>query len=1023
MSDHSQLGLGEDFTQRSTVPPAPVLPGEEGDQTRKPRSGDSLLLQTVEVNPVALSRALVLASAFAMEYGRTPEERQRIAIFFRGSDVLLAADVDRDGSRTVADEPRPFKFRFSVPATPADVDAAAVVAGATIRIQDMIEALRNREKNSHNYGILDADTPVSIEVRLTEEDLDLPYPEREPREVVIHPTRDGSLSPRVFETLGGAALDSFDELDFPTPERGLVDLSGDAMIEMGGLADPQVGVYLDPVGEGKMIGASERGLMLATFEGWPSRERQMDMLEQVGQESAESGRSLDEPAVLSDRLAIAAGFTQLSFEDVAKSRQRNATDQVTARVMAAAVAATLDLDSEDGDRPRARLLDAAVGEKPVSAALGAAGRKEAPLDAATAFARRLAREVGDEQRERVAQALELAYGDRVGEAEQRIARGALSGESDLERLVAVYLATGSEAHFARDAAQVVGSALLREEARRLLASLPGTQDMEQLRTGDLALAAMRAFQRRAGRLTDILLNEVPEGRRREWWRTLVGYMRQLDVPREARRAVAGDGQGGVRTEQPASGLLKLPSDLREAWLRECQYPVQGQLWKDSASGRVHLGIADPSAGRIYISDTAVQPDPHAYPVSPEMAEALIAKGQSFDWKGTLWSSDVDDVTQRVVGMVEGRHDESREPEVLFVARWSPDAERVPEEDAGVLAHFNTPEQQRLLRTGEGEIAGRAVVQARNPKEPAETVDVAGQLRVFGFDAHGERLYLDLPMKARPTSRQRDIEPVAFALDARRLHDLLAFISRPARQTVLSVSDGVVRLFSDRRDRVSVVPTLGRSQVPEALQDLVAAAGVPADHGRPIEIEAMVQRLRERRRHGLQAEVEAQERLRQMSGSVARVRGAIELRDDSEADREEGWGVPGGSAQARIERLRAREQAIEATLNEIAAILGGTHDLFGNFLPAPEQAGVKRATLSRRRRVLEKERERVVQEIQELFSVASTPPVRGVRDIRNKQVKIIDEAVKPESSDEREGSSTDLFGHDDEEFSVRGKRAR
>lgn len=978
----------------------PPLPQDQTDTVKQVKEpSEAGLLKRIEVNPLSLSRALVLASTYGVEFGRTGDEQREVEVFFRENDIFIVTDFDTMASTTVEGEPRPFRYRFSVPLLRETGEGAAKAVGVKVRLHDLLEALRNREKNSFNYGVLAEDVPVTLEVWMDKEKESRAADREKADRIVVHPTRDGSLAPRWLEVLAGASLEGREELDLEVADQGVSGLDPDALIEIGGISDPEVGVLLSPGEEGYVVGANARGIMLSTFKG-------------EGQDDS-GQRSLTEPTVLSERLAIAAGFTQLSFQNVARSRQRLQTDRVNGRIMAAAITAALDTEVEGDERRIEKMLKKEIGKSAVKKAMKAGARSD---NAAVSTARSLGEAVPADERKLFAGVLKKEFDlgtedvdiQDLSPVEAIIARAYEGNQGDLEKFFEV-------------ASYGFGEAALRAEARRVLAHLPEVSAHEQLRNSDLGVAAVSLTQKKAAKLADTLLPKVSRDASAEWWNHMLRYMRQLGVPKEARKAVATNKKGGLKQNIPPASELGVPASLREAWLEECQRGAQGRLWKDE-TGRVFMGIEDPEAGHIMISDSARQPDPHKYPISHSQVEKLLAKGRSFEWKGTLWSDDVEDIANQVVSMRRSVFKDSDEAHAIFLARWVPETDLTDPAGRRIEQQYFDAEQRRVIEPGhvEGSEKGSAVrhfVLARSEKEPVEKEEVAGRLRIYGLDSKGEKLLLNLPMKERPTVKAKHAEPVAFVLDARDLQHLVAFISRKGRQSVLSVSDGLVRIFDLRRERMSIAPTITATQVPEELRPLVELAGIGPQAGREVEIDEMISRLSELRQERLLEAHNEKERVKahiRESGSQDEVVGSISWRRELE-ERKEATEAPGVVIDSQLtidenlQRLKFHLKKVEAQVSEWEDVLyGHAEDLFGNKVPSWTKQGLNKKTIQNRLSELRADKESTLQEIAAVIKVSASPAIEGemrrglerYEDIIRKEVEKLEEDGELEVTEEK-----------------------
>lgn len=839
----SQIDLFWEFPSEKLANPAQ----NEETATQKadleaPASEESMLLRRVAVDPVAMARALVLIKSFAAKHGLDPQERGEVAMFVRERDILLAADWDRDHTRTVDGQPRPFRFRYSVPLVRTG-EGRALWAGVRIRPQDLQEAFRNRVENSDQYGVLSSNEPVWLEVLAPAPDKDDPKPQ--PARIIVHPSGDRRTEPREVFALGGASLHAYEDVEPVLADAGLPGLDADTFVDLGAFADEAIGIRIHPWNHKTLradrtsaaamlpayaVGISARGVAVSTFdspltETLPSIEQQFDILSQqveAKRTPVPQGKALAEDIVLTPRFADVLGITQGSFEEAMRVVQRSNTADWELKMAAAAVAATLDRNLE-----LIRLLRERIGGPIVAAAMQKAA-KSSGQERAIAVTRALQEQLEPADIATLGGLLSVSKDVNIepyrvefedDAALVRIA-GALSGGSI------------DEAGLAR----LIGDVLLTREAKSVISRSGHARPTEVPTSVDLALAALRLAGKSYRSLAEEAVTTLAEPMG-EWWEAYENYMTGLGVPREAIEAVTRTNTGALRTERPSARHLRAMPKLREQWIAQARVPVQGRIWRGH-DGRCWAGFGHEDVGYVWFSDMPVQPDPAKYPLTHDEVARLIARSlrpsdAQVQWQGTVYHDDLQSVVNRVVGLISPESEVS--PKALLVVRWTPaDLDQsdgaLPKKDE----RFANPADMLRPMTvylGEGASAERFEV---DPPYPPENVrpKLDGTLRIYGFEPAGEALWFDVPLyggpdSVRPEGREPG-EPYAFALDADGLHDAIDFIGRRGMSSTINLLGGVVRVHDPQMRRILFLPTIERSRVPEVYRPALRAAGVPAE---------------------------------------------------------------------------------------------------------------------------------------------------------------------------------------------------
>lgn len=644
-------------------------------------------LRKIRVNPAALSRAVVLANVIATEYGQTEEEKSKLAVFFRENEIIVAATLDENVTRTSEENPRPrpMRFRFQVPMLDnALEESRALEVGTWIRARDLLVSLRNRVENSQNYGVLNEDEPVIIEVHGDMDEQGRHFPSQ----ISVDPDPSSALSKREFDVLEGVDPQAFEKLEPRTADAGLPDLDADALIELGGLTDPEAGVLISPHKPAHLVGVRENAIILSQMGEPEHLSEQADLLD----EPSSTERRIEERVVLSPRLATAVGLAQSAMEEAQKAEQRSETARRSGAVAIAALAAALDVEAQDARQPALETLRQNFGEDIVKKALRSAKRKKERGQEAARFAERIITQVPEPEMPFLVEAMSEAYTAEISQVEDQslqMLQEQAGGDQTVLTLGQAYLAgryasTHDEPDqalelFTAEVSEAVGETVLREEARQIIAAVPESQELEDLRNTDYASAAISIKGRRWRGLMNEVLEAVPEQHLDDWWATFDQHMREeelrliedghTEIPDKL--AYEDPEQGILKSGRPSAGDIKLPSSLREKWLRECQLNVQGRIWQDE-QGRVYAGFGDARSGTITISDIARRPDPEQFPVrNAQEIEDARRQGRLYDFKTELDSEDVRPIAQRIGSLSLGEDRLEGARETVFVGRWVP----------------------------------------------------------------------------------------------------------------------------------------------------------------------------------------------------------------------------------------------------------------------------------------------------------------------------------------------------------------
>lgn len=666
--------------------PEPEVPEREPQGQRVDQDNLDRPLRKIRVNPAALSRAVVLANVIATEYGQTEEEKSKLAVFFRENEIIVAATLDEEATRTSEDQPRPrpMRFRFQVPMLDGGLqEGRAREVGTWVRGRDLLVALRNRVENSQNYGVLNEDEPVIIEVHGDTDKEGRHFPSQ----ISVDPDPGSALAKREFDVLEGANPSQFDKLEPRTADAGLPDLDADALIELAGLTDPEAGVLISPHKPAHLVGVRENAVILSQVGEAEHLSEQGELLEA----QAEDKRRIEQRVVLSSRLATGLGLAQSAMEEAQKAEQRSETARKSGAVAIAALAAALDVEADQPDQPALQALRHNFGHDIVKKSLRSARKEDQEEEEAVRFAQRMLAQLPEKEVPFIVEAVSESYSPQqagVGEKSLQMLRQHAQGDQTVVALGGAYLAGRYHQEndqqqalesFTADLSEAAGEMVLREEARQIIAATPGSQEVEDLRNADYASAAISIKGRRWRSMMEDVLESMPEDVIDKWWATFDQHMREdelrlvedgnTEVPEKL--AYEDPQQGILKSGRPTAGDIKLPSSLREKWLRECQLNVQGRIWQDE-DGRVYAGFGDAKSGTITLSDIARRPDPEQFPVrNAQEIEDARRQGRVYDFKTELHSEDLRPTTQRIGSLSLGEERLEGSRETLFVGRWVP----------------------------------------------------------------------------------------------------------------------------------------------------------------------------------------------------------------------------------------------------------------------------------------------------------------------------------------------------------------
>jgi hypothetical protein len=852
------------------------------------------VLRSVQVNPVALSRAVVLATVMAKESGLTEAEREELSICISENHITVGFDVD-GRTQTTTGEARLFSLRFKVPCE--DHGGGAAVAAVRVHGPDTLRALRNRVAGSENAGVLNDSEPVELELRSNHDQ----------KTAVTLVVRAAGKPERVIRVRGPVEVASF-AVDAPRVISPYTGLSADSLIEMAGVTHPDVGLKLDGA-SATLVAAAPTSVAIASYRAG----RRVD--------HTSGGGEAPQQLVISPRMATAAALAQLATEEVLRAEQRS----VNARRMKSAVAASISA-SVDVVGPAARqVLASEVGEEVVGKArYGAKGSGEPQR--AIAFARAVLAPLSEEQGTLLA-SLVAAPDATAGDAQ--LARVLAGGRPNEAAIAAAYLGAGHPEAFLRDIGHAVG------RVRLGLAS----QEGPEVASGVVAEAAV-SITGSADALGRKLRTMVPAEDAAAWWMRFGHHLAACGMPQDAIQALTS-GERHVAT--PDSAQVVIPASMRERWVTDAIIAAQGQFSVDPSSGRAYAMLEAPGMGTVTVTDIAVEPRPDLFPMTQEEVNDAVARNQRASFGAELHSSDV----QVAAGRIESLRSANRGAlSTVFVLRWDP----------------KNQEDGSDQSTSDAEIrSGTDILEVE--LEQAAASNSHGSLKVYGFDVSGERIRLTLPVCETSGPATEAGKPLAFALDAQRLQDLVAFVAQRGRRTRIAVAGDTVRVSDPQGRHVVVLPTVTASEIQPSLREAVAATGVEWA-GKPLRQSEVFRRFSD---HLAASEIrrvtEAQQGVASNgAGASVASRGAALI--PSEVARE--------TVEARLDLVRRKLEFWRAELERAS----GQRDLFGNVAHESAAARIRKMIES-----LEHEASRQTAVAASLQARRSEVPGQGVGDVR------------------------------------------
>lgn len=761
-----------------------------------------------------LARLAVTLGLIGPLVGRTDAQQHTVLLGASGGSGLRARLLaDQGQPLTTAGVPRAFDLRTETPGQGETLDPELAAWAVRVRGDALLQAVRTRQDQAGRQGIILA--PCVLEL----------LADAAGRPAQIRVSAKG-LAPRTIEILERVdpAL-----VPAPTPPQQSVGQIGAAqLLTLGHLAGESAGVLVDP-GHGDqsahLAAVGGRGAVVVGFQATDP-----DLLE-----SATVPRSA--PLVLSPRLAQITGLLQGGVEELARQRAKHDLNQHTSQAMTAALVALLEDENEPQGAMQAAAL-AALGEPAAARLLSSTGAttKDSALDAAVAFARRLAPDTGAVTPE--GRLLAETMGADAPQLQPHLSTyltGSLTSTGKtqetqllLARLFVAHggLGTALQQRIAavlaeRDVQQVVGT--LRDGVA-VSPEAPVTRP-------ELATALMQLAGSRQEAILDHLLVRVgtDPDRLQAFWDRVEAWQEAFALPKAWREDFA------TRRTRRSSGAARplaswwRPSDvLRQKMASVEAARMAGTFGLEGATGRVTAGWADARLGAMSLADTAMNPDPAQYPLSAQERQAALRPTPEGMLRAELHADDLRRIGLRVSGMIRpdqprGMGPDGRVRGPVIIGRWSAD----PEQTATRVTSRLQRDQRDTITPETAWVGDQSVaLQRRGDQFPIARADAAGTLRLFAVDPWGERQVLALPL--RRVIQRPEAEAITFAVEAADFERFCSSVAAGERTLEIHVGAATVQL-RDAQDRsAAVLAPIGLDRLPTAIQAIAATAGVSAE---------------------------------------------------------------------------------------------------------------------------------------------------------------------------------------------------
>lgn len=737
-----------------------------------------------KVDARKLSRATNIALFMLEEYGGySPEDLELglpdIELHFSANHIHVSATLGEDQVDAEGRE-RPMRIHFKVDADCSDGIVPEGVTTLSLPAFDLLSSLRNGSGSADN-GVLDGDVVLSLHPN------DGQYPEREGTHVLeVIPAH--TFRPRVIP-VRSVEQNKIDMCDLTAPKlKGSLPFDMTELLNFGRVARDEDGILLDP----------QRGLVLAQHpSGW-----MMSGFTVPAED--ESDLSIEQPVVLSPRMATLVGLLQMGEIEkaVEVARAENVRRRAVSRI--AAIAAARDIaPSEVTD-----IFFESAGRLRIAAAQRAQGQVESRKNrvkggAEVAFAKTLLAGLSDESVDHIVYAAtrilsecgDIQDPDALKDYAEQLHE--LSDDEQVRALATLLHFTPANLREDMDESFVaaVGSGVLFAT----LADLRGVDESVIREADDLtSFEFASAIHQIAGRnefirVTDAAL-EAAQGsvHRGAWGRLVARYLEGEDALLELFA-------GLEELDGPDIEAVSISDHVAQKWLSEARERAKGTI-AVSEHGRLLYASDD-----VYISDAAYQPDPRKFAARDvngvEMRLNLnrvleLVAEKSDQWSIDVSSSDFSFVVDRIARL--GRPGKSGAA-ALGVARWSPLGRQ---DVSGRLSDLPVRDHTRTLE-------GYRIPRLSEPIEDGEH----GVLRVLGLGDNEDEVQFSVPVLR---ARAKGVSgPVAFTFTHEAIHDLVYFASEQGPSLTLALKqDG--RLVARGRGRAIVVRMANPTQIPEEM---------------------------------------------------------------------------------------------------------------------------------------------------------------------------------------------------------------
>lgn len=745
---------------------------------------------TYKVDAHKLSRATNIVLFMLEEYGGySPEDLElglpNIELHFAPNCVYVSATLGENQLDAEGRE-RPMHINFRIEAICADGYAPRGVTTLTVPAFDLLASLRNGSGSADN-GVLDGDVVLALQPN------DGMYPEREGTHILeiipAHTFRPRTIPVRSVEE------NKVDLRTLAVPKaKGTLPLDMTELLNFGRVARDEDGILLDP----------QRGVLLAQHaSGW-----MVNRFDVLGEDGEELELSLEQPVVLSPRIATLIGLLQMGEAKAAveEARIENARRRAMARI--AALAAARDVAREEVSK----IIHEAAGRLRIMQAqrtqsLVEARKNRVEGDAEVAFAASLLQDISEDAAKYViytaarllAESGHARDADTVRSYMERLSER--TDEEHVRSLAALLHFMPEDVRQDPSFAVVVGNGVMLAA----LAELRGVDESEVRMDSDSVTSFdhASAIHQLVGRNEFIrVVDAAVEAARYSphkhlWGRQVIHYLQGEDALLELFAGIE-------ELEEPDIGAVSISNYISQKWLSEATERAKGFVTLDP-KGRI-LYISDD----VYVSDAAYQRDPQKFAAkrvgNAELRLNLdkmldLVEEESDQWSIDVSASDFSFVVDRVARL---GHSGKSGAVAMGIVRWSPKgrgdvAGRL--DDVSVRDHTQTVEGYRIPGLSK-----------------SDEYSEHGVLRVLGLGDDEKRVQFSVPIWG---VQAKDVSgPVAFAFSHESIHDLIYFASEQESVLTLALKqDG--RLVARGDDRAIVVRTASTTQIPEEMAHAVS----------------------------------------------------------------------------------------------------------------------------------------------------------------------------------------------------------